>query len=601
MKLSPCTALLGILLAAVPARAQFLTWIETEVDDPPAVDGLSNAQDLDVSPDGKHVYIASEGDSAVAIFSRDATTGALTYLGLVKEGFDVIGGLSGANDVVVSPDGKHVYAVGAADDAVVVFARDAMTGALTLVEVKKDGVAGVSGLSNPHSPALSPDGKHLYVACFSSTVVIFARDADTGALTFLGFVENGQDGVTGIGGAQAVVVSPDGNDVYVAGDSSDAVAAFRRNSGTGLLTFVEAEVDNTSGVDGIDAPFDLAISPDGANVYVPGAADHAVAVFARNSMTGALDFLQVLRDGSGDVDGIRGAFGVAVSPDGTHVYAVGGQDDALAVFDRAANGLLTFHELHEDGVAGVIGLGNPNSVKVSPDGLDVYTSQRGGNSLAVFRRTTAAVTTTSTTPVSSTTSTTVAPGATTSTTTTAGSTTTSTVAGCASVPSTGCRKAAHASLLLRNRSPNARDRLVWKWSRGAATSLADLGNPRADTSYRLCIYDRRGGAPALVFDALAPAGRSCHGRPCWASTKKGFRYLDRRAAFGGLLRLKLKAGAEGKAATSVVGRGDELDPPPLPLVPPVAVQLHAGTGACWDAEYASLRRNTTSRVDGSAD
>jgi len=589
-RLGALVALVAVLTAA-PARAQFLTWIETEFDDPPAVDGLSLAQDLDVSPDGKHVYIASEGDSAVGIFSREATTGALTYLGLVKEGFDVVGGLSGANDVVVSPDGKHVYAAGSGDDAIVVFSRDAMTGGLTLVEVKKDGVGGVSGLGNPHSPALSPDGAHLYVACFGSTVAIFARDAGTGALTFLGFEEDGQDGVTGIGGAQAVVVSPDGKDVYVAGDTSDAVAAFRRDAGTGLLTFVEAEVDNVAGVDGLASPFDLAIAPDGGHVYVPGAADHAIAVFARNAMTGALDFVQVVRDGSGDVDGLRGAFGVAVSPDGTRLYAVGGQDDALAVFDRAPDGQLTFREVHKDAVDGVVGLGGPNSVKVSPDGLDVYTSQRGSNSLAVFRRPSVIPTTTSTTPASDTTTTSAAVTPTTST----------TLPSCGSVPLPGCRKAARGSLLVRDRRSNARDHLVWKWSKGAATTLADLGDPRTATSYRLCIYDRPGGVAALVFDAVAPGGVSCGGRPCWTSIKKGFRYLDRRATVEGLLRLKLKVGDTRKAATTVVGRGAGLVPPPLPLVPPLTVQLLAGTGVCWDADYGTLRRNTSSLLRGSAD
>jgi 6-phosphogluconolactonase (cycloisomerase 2 family) len=611
---------LAALLAGVPAHAQFLTWIETEVDDPPTVDGLSLAQDLDVSPDGKHVYIASEGDDSIAIFARDSVTGALTFLDLVEEGFDVIGGLDGANDVVVSPDGKHVYAAGSNDDAIVVFARDALTGALTLVETKTNGVGGVSGLVNPHGPTLSPDGAHLYVACFGSTVVIFSRDAGTGALTFLGFEEDGEDGVTGMGGAQAVVVSPDGKDVYVAGDTSDAVAAFRRDADTGLLTFVEAEVDNESGVDGIDAPFDVAISPDGAHVYVPGAADNAIAVFERNATNGALDFVQVVRDGSGDVDGIRGAFGVAVSPDGTRLYAVGGQDDALAVFVRASDGTLTFEEMHEDGVDGVVGLGNPNSVRVSPDGLDVYTSQRGGDSLAVFRRTSALPTTTTTTPPIGTTTTTTVPGATTTTTvagatttttapagattttSTPGATTTSTtLPGCGAAPVSGCRKAARGSILLRNRRPDARDRLVWKWSKGAATTIADLGDPRAATAYRLCIYDRRSGAASLVLDALAPAGASCRGKPCWGSTRKGFRYVDRGAVRDGLFKLKLKSGDAGKAAALVLGRGDDLRVGSLPLVPPLTVQLRASGGACWDADYATLQRNTAAAVRGSAD
>ena len=62
--------------------------------------------------------------------------------------------------------------------------------------------------------------------------------------------------------------------------------------------------------------------------------------------------------------------------------------------------------------------------------------------------------------------------------------------------------------------------------------------------------------------------------------------------------MKLKAGAAAKAAASVVGRGSELAPPKLPLVPLVTVQLHAGTGACWEAEYGALRHNTSSLVRG---
>jgi 6-phosphogluconolactonase (cycloisomerase 2 family) len=46
----------------------------------------------------------------------------------------------------VSPDGAHVYAVGTVSDAVVVFARDADTGELTFLEVQREGTDGVDGL-----------------------------------------------------------------------------------------------------------------------------------------------------------------------------------------------------------------------------------------------------------------------------------------------------------------------------------------------------------------------------------------------------------------------------------------------------------------------
>ena len=39
--------------------------------------------------------------------------------------------------------------------------------------------------------------------------------------------------------------------------------------------------------------------------------------------------------------GLVGAFGVAVSPDGTSVYVASFDSDAVAVFDRAGDGTLT--------------------------------------------------------------------------------------------------------------------------------------------------------------------------------------------------------------------------------------------------------------------
>jgi hypothetical protein len=104
-----------------------------------------------------------------------------------------------------------------------------------------------------------------------------------------------------------------------------------------------------------------------------------------------------------------------------------------------------------------------------------------------------------------------------------------------------------------------------------------------------------------VLDALAPAGASCRGKPCWTSTERGFRYVDRRAVRDGLLRLRLKSGDAGRAAVLVLGRGDDLRVPSLPLVPPLTVQLRPSSGVCWDADYATLRRNSAAAVRGSID
>ncbi len=56
--------------------------------------------------------------------------------------------------------------------------------ALAFVEAKVDGQGGVSGLTSAFSLAVSPDGKHVYVGGQNAAaLVVFARNAATGALT----------------------------------------------------------------------------------------------------------------------------------------------------------------------------------------------------------------------------------------------------------------------------------------------------------------------------------------------------------------------------------------------------------------------------------
>ena len=96
-----------------------------------------------VSPDGKNVYLvaqsnpeAVEGD-AIDVFDRDPTSGALTqkagaegcFAASGRDGCAKYQALHGANEAAVSPDGRNVYVATGA--GIVVFARDATTGALT--------------------------------------------------------------------------------------------------------------------------------------------------------------------------------------------------------------------------------------------------------------------------------------------------------------------------------------------------------------------------------------------------------------------------------------------------------------------------------------
>ncbi|HUI25583.1 MAG TPA: beta-propeller fold lactonase family protein, partial [Candidatus Kryptonia bacterium] len=235
---------------------------------------------------------------------------------------------------------------------------------LTFVEALKNNVGGVSGLTDVLWVAISPDGRHLYAAGFAdNAVVVLGRDSLTGALTLIETKVNGVDGVRGISGPTAIAVSPDGRHVYVAGGNENALAVFARDANTGMLTFVQVLRDGIAGVDGLMAPSAIAASPDGSSVYVAAFTSNALAVFTRDRSSGALTFTQVVPYTVGIIDGLRGASGVVVSPDGAHVYATGQVDNAVAVFSRnPISGTLQYVEVQRDGINGVDGLATASGV-----------------------------------------------------------------------------------------------------------------------------------------------------------------------------------------------------------------------------------------------
>jgi DNA-binding beta-propeller fold protein YncE len=90
-----------------------------------------------------------------------------------------------------------------------------------------------------------------------------------------------------------------------------------------------------------------------------------------------------------------GSRAIAVSPDGKQVYVASSKSDAIAIFSRdrktgvlaqagKAAGCVAAKRAY--GCAGAIGLDEPNSVAISPDGRNVYATARAGNSVTVFAR-----------------------------------------------------------------------------------------------------------------------------------------------------------------------------------------------------------------------
>lgn len=154
---------------------------------------------------------------------------------------------------------------------------------------------------------------------------------------------------------------------------------------------------------------------------------------------------------------------------------------------------------------------------------------------------------------------------------------------CGSMPAPNCRSAAKSRLMLL-RTNGLRDRLAWKWLRGAATSPGELGDPTAATAYAFCLFDANG----LIATAEVAAG------PQWTATHSGFRFSDPQHVQHGIEAMDLRSSDRDRARILISGRGVALPDPPLPLTPPVTLQLvNSGMAVCWQSVFdlGDVRRN----------
>lgn len=352
------------------------------------IDGLGGANDVKVSPDGVHLYVAGNSDNAIAVFDISRDTGKLKFIGVHTNGIERIVGMVGPSAILINRDGKHLYVTNTTSNTIVVFNRNNSSGALVFVEVVKNGEKGVDKLKSPTGITLSPDEKHIYVAnTDSDNIMVFSRDHDTGSLTFIETLEDDVNGVDGLFGAVHVAVSQDRKHVYVTGQIDDAVAVFSRDSATGKLAFTEVHFDEENGVDGLDEAFDVKFSPDGAHLYITGGEDDALTVFSRNSITGSLTFVEMQKNGVQGVNGIDNPGEINFSPDGKFVYVSSHLSDAVAVFSRKSeSGALTFVDVKKNKMDNVQGLDYVPSLAVSPDGNHLYAVGREDNAVSVFER-----------------------------------------------------------------------------------------------------------------------------------------------------------------------------------------------------------------------
>lgn len=278
--------------------------------------------------------------------------------------------------------------------------------------------------------ALPSDAK---LGCLTGLLSAGPAPIGTGACTPIP-TANAAGTNTGVSILGNPVVSPDGRNVYAIGFNS--VVTYTRNATSGALTFagcLTGDSDRTACTpistaasdgknSGLDSPTDLAVAPDGKQVYVISGRDDAIATFNRNQATGALSFAQCITGNSGvsactptgtktvngTNSGLDSPSAVAVAPQNDFVAMVTAFDHSLVFFTRGTDGTLTPLDCGTaetatgpagsgacgpiDGAARMTEFGNgtgfhvPLDLAYSPDGLSIYVAANGDDAVTTFSR-----------------------------------------------------------------------------------------------------------------------------------------------------------------------------------------------------------------------
>ncbi len=335
---------------------------------------ISNASSVVASADNKHVYVAN--DNSIFIFIRD-NEGKLSQN-------NEINGIAGT--LTISPNDKYIYVLDYDDDSLIVFSRNSSTGELTFIESHKNAENNIDGLANPKSLVVDPNNEYIYVhgeidnGIISKTAIaIFKHDNDN--LTFVDKLSASSITI-GLNKIDSIGITDDY--LYIANNKRLFIFSYN----AGILTKEDEQGDDADNIDFFEA---ITVTPDGKSIIGIDKGQNAISTFKIDPVTSVPSFIKTLKNGTTVITGLVNANLTAVSPDGKHLYITGNIDNnigALSLFyrDESSEKLILIDTQTDIKLTTEAKLGSINSIAISNDGKYVYVTSKNSNALVVFER-----------------------------------------------------------------------------------------------------------------------------------------------------------------------------------------------------------------------
>jgi len=217
-----------------------------------------------------------------------------------------------------------------------------------------------SGLTNPYGIVASSDGSALYVTNAGTNTVSVIETATNavGASITVGLYPHG------------LAIAPNGANLYVANTGPDTGPDHSPGPGaSNTVSVIDVATGGvTQTIDVGQAPYAVTVSPDSSTVYVS-----------------CRDGIYAISAASGEVIGrqwVPGARGLAVSPDGSSLFATQPEANAVTVLDPV-------HGFVRETIK--VGL-LPWNVSFSPDGSSAYVTNADADTVSVINTSTHVVT-----------------------------------------------------------------------------------------------------------------------------------------------------------------------------------------------------------------